>query len=65
VLELLPFAPTDKREILDLGAGTGLLSAKIAGRLPEGTAYFVRSRSRDARRTLSASSPLARVSASS
>jgi len=34
VLELLPFAPTDKREILDLGAGTGLLSEKIAGAFP-------------------------------
>ena len=34
VLDLLPFAPTDKREILDLGAGTGLLSAKIASAFP-------------------------------
>ena len=34
VLDLLPFAPTDKREILDLGAGTGLLSAKIAAAFP-------------------------------
>jgi tRNA (cmo5U34)-methyltransferase len=30
ILELLPFAPDDRCEILDLGAGTGLLSEMIA-----------------------------------
>jgi hypothetical protein len=33
-LELAPFAAADKREILDLGAGWGLLSAKIAAAFP-------------------------------
>jgi tRNA (cmo5U34)-methyltransferase len=34
VLELPTFASTDQRKILDLGAGTGLLSAKVAAAFP-------------------------------
>ncbi|HXN84518.1 MAG TPA: methyltransferase domain-containing protein [Candidatus Binataceae bacterium] len=34
-LELLPFAPDDRFELLDLGAGTGLLSAMIAEAFPK------------------------------
>ena len=34
-LELLPFAPNDRFELLDLGAGTGLLSAMIAEAFPK------------------------------
>lgn len=34
-LELLPFAPADRIEVLDLGAGTGLLSAMIAEAFPK------------------------------
>ena len=35
VMELLPFESKDKFEILDLGAGTGFLSAKIAEAFPK------------------------------
>ncbi len=35
VLELLPFAPHARFEVLDLGAGTGLLSAMIADAFPK------------------------------
>jgi len=35
VLELMPFAPDARFEVLDLGAGTGLLSAMIAERFPK------------------------------
>jgi tRNA (cmo5U34)-methyltransferase len=35
VLELLPFAPEDRFEMLDLGAGTGYLSAMIAEAFPK------------------------------
>ena len=34
-MELLPFAPDDRFEVLDLGAGTGLLSAMIAEGFPK------------------------------
>jgi tRNA (cmo5U34)-methyltransferase len=34
-LELLPFAPADRFELLDLGAGSGLLSAMIAEAFPK------------------------------
>ena len=34
-LELLPFAPDARFEVLDLGAGTGLLSAMIAAGFPK------------------------------
>ena len=34
-LELLPFAPDAHFEVLDLGAGTGLLSAMIAAEFPK------------------------------
>src|SRR5260370_32167568 len=34
-LELLPFAPDAHFEVLDLGAGTGLLSAMIAAAFPK------------------------------
>jgi tRNA (cmo5U34)-methyltransferase len=34
-LAMLPFAPDDRFEVLDLGAGTGLLSAMIADRFPK------------------------------
>src|SRR6266446_5062331 len=34
-LELLPFAPDASFEVLDLGAGTGLLSAMIAAAFPK------------------------------
>jgi tRNA (cmo5U34)-methyltransferase len=34
-MELLPFAPDDRFEVLDLGAGTGLLSAMIAEAFPK------------------------------
>ena len=34
-LDLLPFAPEARFEVLDLGAGTGLLSAMIAERFPK------------------------------
>src|SRR5208283_5799321 len=34
-LELLPFQPDDRFEVLDLGAGTGLLSAMIAEAFPK------------------------------
>src|SRR5437899_5090313 len=34
-LELLPFAPDDRFELLDLGAGTGLLSAMVAEAFPK------------------------------
>jgi tRNA (cmo5U34)-methyltransferase len=35
VLDLLPFGPDDRCEILDLGAGNGLLSATIAEAFPK------------------------------
>ncbi len=35
VMELLPFAAEDRFEVLDLGAGTGLLSAMIAEAFPK------------------------------
>jgi tRNA (cmo5U34)-methyltransferase len=35
VLELLPFAPDSRFEVLDLGAGAGLLSAMIAEAFPK------------------------------
>ena len=38
-LELLPFAPDASFEVLDLGAGTGLLSAMIAAAFPNGSHY--------------------------
>ena len=34
-LELLPFQPEDKFEVLDLGAGTGILSGMIAEEFPK------------------------------
>ena len=34
-LELIPFQPEDKFEVLDLGAGTGILSAMIAEAFPK------------------------------
>jgi tRNA (cmo5U34)-methyltransferase len=34
-MELLPFTPDDRFELLDLGAGTGLLSAMIAEAFPK------------------------------
>lgn len=34
-LELLPFAPDERFEVLDLGAGTGLFSAMIAEAFPK------------------------------
>jgi tRNA (cmo5U34)-methyltransferase len=34
-LELMPFAPNDNFEVLDLGAGTGLLSAMLAEAFPK------------------------------
>jgi len=34
-VELMPFAPDDRLEVLDLGAGTGLLSAMIAQAFPK------------------------------
>jgi tRNA (cmo5U34)-methyltransferase len=34
-LELMPFGPDDRIEVLDLGAGTGLLSAMIAETFPK------------------------------
>src|SRR5271168_967540 len=34
-LELLPFKPDDRFEVLDLGAGTGILSAMIAEAFPK------------------------------
>ena len=34
-LELIPFAPDDRFEVLDLGAGTGLLSAMVAEAFPK------------------------------
>jgi len=34
-MELLPFAPDDRFEVLDLGAGTGLLSEMIAEAFPK------------------------------
>lgn len=34
-LELLPFKPEDKFEVLDLGAGTGILSSMIAEEFPK------------------------------
>jgi len=35
IVELMPFAPDDRFEVLDLGAGTGLLSAMIADAFPK------------------------------
>jgi tRNA (cmo5U34)-methyltransferase len=34
-IDLIPFGSNDRFEVLDLGAGTGLLSAMIAGQFPK------------------------------
>jgi tRNA (cmo5U34)-methyltransferase len=41
VLEVLPFGPEDAPHILDVGAGTGLLTALLAAALPKATFTLV------------------------
>ena len=41
VLDLIPYAPLDTFHVLDVGAGTGLLSALIAERFPRATFTLV------------------------
>lgn len=41
MLELVPFSPTDRFAFLDLGAGTGLVSALMLARFPHARAHLL------------------------